>query len=103
MFALLLSKTPTTSPNPRNQIRKVPLQRYSVVLDLNRGLIHREVYIVGRERSVHLRPGCTAFLNWLSSRAVLSFWSSIANQNIHLVVDVVLQFTSLKREDVQVL
>ena len=74
-----------------------------MVLDLNRVLVHRGGYIAGRERSVHLRPGCTAFLDWLSSRAVLSFWSSIADRNICRVVDVVLQFTSLKREDMQVL
>ena len=66
-------------------------------------LVHRGGYIAGRERSVHLRPGCTAFLDWLSSRAVLSFWSSIADRNIRPVVDVVLQFTSLNREDVQLL
>ena len=60
-------------------------------------------YIAGRERSVHLRPGCTAFLDWLSSRAVLSFWSSITDRNIRRIVDAVLQFISLNREDVQVL
>ena len=74
-----------------------------MVLDLNGVLVHWGGYIAGRERSVHLRPGCTAFLDWLSSRAVLSFWSSIADRNIHRVVDAVLQFTSLKRQDVQVL
>ena len=74
-----------------------------MVLDLNGVLVHRGGYIAGRERSVHLRPGCTAFLDWLSSRAVLSFWSSIADRNIRRVVDAVLQFTSLKRQDVQVL
>ena len=74
-----------------------------MVLDLNGVLVHRGGYIAGRERSVHLRPGCTAFLDWLSFRAVLSFWSSIADRNIHRVVDAVLQFTSLNREDVQVL
>ena len=74
-----------------------------MVLDLNGVLVHREGYIAGRERSIYLRPSCTAFLDWLSSRAVLSFWSSIADQNIRRVVDVVLQFTSLNREDVQVL
>ena len=74
-----------------------------MVLDLNGVLVHRGGYIAGRERSVHLRPGCTAFLDWLSSRAVLSFWSSIADRNIRRVVDDVLQFTSLNREDVQVL
>ena len=67
-----------------------------MVLDLNGVLVHRGEYIAGRERSVHLRPGCTAFLDWLSSRAMLSFWSNIADRNIHRVVDVVLQFTSLK-------
>ena len=74
-----------------------------MVLDLNGVLVHRGGYIVGKERSVHLRPGCTAFLDWLSSRAVLSFWSSIADRNIRRVVDAVLQFTSLKGQDVQVL
>ena len=74
-----------------------------MVLDLNGVLIHQGIYVAGRERSVHLRPGCTAFLDWLSSRAMLSFWSSIADRNIHRVVDTVLQFTSLKQEDVQVL
>ena len=74
-----------------------------MVLDLNGVLVHRGGYIAGRERSVHLRPSCTAFLDWLSSRAVLSFWSSIADRNIRRVVDVVFQFTSLNREDVQVL
>ena len=74
-----------------------------MVLDLNGVLIHRGVYVAGKERSIHLRPGCIAFLDWLSSRAVLSFWSSIADKNIHRVVDAVLQFISLKREDVQVL
>ena len=74
-----------------------------MVLDLNGVLVHRGGYIAGRERYVHLRPGCTAFLDWLSSRAVLSFWSNIADRNIRQVVDVVLQFTSLKRQDVQVL
>ena len=74
-----------------------------MVLDLNGVLVHRRGYIAGRERSVHLRPGCTAFPDSLSSRAVLSFWSSITDRNIRRVVDVVLQFTSLKREDVQVL
>ena len=74
-----------------------------MVLDLNGVLVHRGEYIAGRERSVHLRPGCTALLDWLSSWAVLSFWSSIANRNIRRVVDAVLQFTSLKRQDVQVL
>ena len=74
-----------------------------MVLDLNGVLVHRGRYIVGRERSVHLKPGCTAFLDWLSSRVVLSFWSSIADRNIRRVVDAVLQFTSLNREDVQVL
>ena len=34
---------------------------------------------------------------------MLSFWSSIADRNIHRVVDIVLQFTSLKRDDAQVL
>ena len=34
---------------------------------------------------------------------MLSFWSSIADRNIHRVVDVVLHFTSLKQKDVQVL
>ena len=34
---------------------------------------------------------------------MLTFWSSIANQNIHRVVDDVLQFTSLKRENVEIL
>ena len=67
-----------------------------MVLDLNGVLIHQGVYVADKERSVHLRPGGTAFLDWLSSRAVLSFWSSIADRNIHQVVDVVLQFTSLK-------
>ena len=71
-----------------------------MVLDLNGVLIHRGVYIAGRERSIQLRPYCTAFLDWLFSRAVLSFWSSIADRNILQVVDVVLQFTSLKQEDV---
>ena len=74
-----------------------------MVLDLNGVFVHRGGYIAGRERSIHLRPGCTAFLDWLSSRTVLSFWSNIADQNIHRVVDAVLQFTSLKQEDVQVL
>ena len=74
-----------------------------MVLDLNGVLVHRGGYIAGREHSVHLRPGCTAFLDWLSSWTVLSFWSSIADRNIRRVVDVVLQFTSLNREDVQVL
>ena len=74
-----------------------------MVLDLNGVLIHRGVYVASRESSIHLRPGCIAFLDWLSSRAVLSFWSSITDRNIHRVVDAVLQFTSLKREDVQVL
>ena len=74
-----------------------------MVLDLNGVLVHRGGYIAGRERSVHLRPGCTTFLDWLSSRAVLSFWSNIADQNIRRVVDAVLQFTSLNREDVPVL
>ena len=74
-----------------------------MVLDLNGVLVHWGGYIVGRERSVHLRPGCIAFLDWLSSRAVLSIWSSIAGRNIRRVVDAVLQFTSLNREDVQVL
>ena len=74
-----------------------------MVLDLNGVLVHRGGYIAGRERSVHFRPGCTTFLDWLSSRAVLSFWSSIADRNIRRVVDAVLQFTSLKRQDVQVL
>ena len=74
-----------------------------MVLDLNGVLVHRGGYIAGRERFVHLRPGCTAFLDWLSSRAVLSFWSSIADRNVRRVVDAALQFTSLKREDVQVL
>ena len=74
-----------------------------MILDLNGILVHRGEYIAGKERSVHLRPGCTAFLDWLSSRAVLSFWSNITDRNIHRVVDTVLQFTSLKREDVQVL
>ena len=74
-----------------------------MVLDLNGVLVHRGGYIAGRERVVHLRAGCTAFLDWLSSRAVMSSWSNIADQNIHRVVDDVLQFTSLKREDVQVL
>ena len=74
-----------------------------MVLDLNGVLIHRGVYVAGREHSVHLRPGCTAFLDWLSSRAVLSFWSSITDRSIHRVVDAVLQFTSLKQEVVEVL
>ena len=74
-----------------------------MVLDLNGVLVHRGGYIAGRERSVHLRPGCTAFLDWLCSRAVLSFWSSIADRNIRRVLDAVLQFTSLKRQDVHVL
>ena len=74
-----------------------------MVLDLNGILVHRGGYIAGRERSLYLRPSCTAFLDWLSSRVVLSFWSSIADRNIRRVVDAVLQFTSLKREDVQVL
>ena len=74
-----------------------------MVLDLNGVLVHRGGYIAGREHSVYLRPGCTAFLDWLSSRAVLSFWSSIADRNICRVVDAVLEFTSLKRQDVQVL
>ena len=74
-----------------------------MVLDLNGVLVYRGGYIAGRECSVHLRPGCTAFLDWLCSRAVLSFWSSIADRNIRRVVDAVLQFTSLKRQDVQVL
>ena len=74
-----------------------------MVLDLNGVLVHRGGYIAGRERSIHLRPGCTAFLDWLSSHAVLSFWSSIADRNICRVMDVVLQCTSLKRKDVQVL
>ena len=74
-----------------------------MVLDLNGVLVHRGGYIAGRERSVHLEHGCIAFLDWLSSRAVLSFWSSIAGRNIRRVVDVVLQFTSLNREDVRVL
>ena len=91
------------APNPRIPIKKVPLRRYSVVLDLNGVLVHRGGYIVGRECSVHLRPSCTAFLDWLSSRAMLSFWSSIADRNIRRVVDAVLQFTSSNREDVQVL
>ena len=71
-----------------------------MVLDLNGVLVHRGGYIASRERSVHLRPSCTAFLDWLSSRVVLSFWSSITDRNIHRVVDAILQFTSLKREDV---
>ena len=71
-----------------------------MVLDLNGVLVHREGYIAGREHSVHLRPGCTEFLDWLSSRAMLSFWSSIVDRNIRQIVDVVLQFTSLNREDV---
>ena len=74
-----------------------------MVLNLNGVLIHRGVYVAGRERSVQLRLGCATFLDWLSSRAVLFFWNSIANRNIHQVVDAILQFTSLKREDVQVL
>ena len=74
-----------------------------MVLDLNGVLVHRGGYIAGRERSVHLRLGCTAFLDWLSSRAILSFWSSIADRNIRRVVNAVLQFTSLKRQNVQVL
>ena len=74
-----------------------------MVLDLNGVLVYQGGYIAGRERSVHLRPGCTAFLDWLSSRAVLSFWSNIADRNICQVVDAVLHFTSLKRQDVQVL
>ena len=74
-----------------------------MVRDLNGVLVHRGGYIAGKECSVHLRPGCTAFLDWLSSRAVLSFWSNIADRNIRRVVDTVLQFTSLKRQDVQVL
>ena len=74
-----------------------------MVLDLNGVLIHRGVYVAGKERSVQLKPGCTAFLDWLSSQAVLFFWSSIMDRNIHRVVDDVFQFTSLKREDVQVL
>ena len=74
-----------------------------MVLDLNGVLVHRGGYIARREHSVHLRPGCTTFLDWLSSRAVLSFWSSIADENIRRVVDAVLQFTSLNREDVPVL
>ena len=74
-----------------------------MVLDLNGVLVHRWVYVAGGERSVHLRPGCTAFLDWLSSQAVLSFWSSITDRNIHRVVDAVLHFTSLEQEDVQVL
>ena len=74
-----------------------------MVLDLNGVLVHWGGYIAGRERSVHLRPGYTTFLDWLSSRAVLSFWSSIADRNIRRVVDAILQFTSLNQEDVQVL
>ena len=74
-----------------------------MVLDLNGVLVHRGGYIAGRERSVHLKPSCIAFLDWLFSCAVLFFWSSIADQNIRRVVDAVLQFTSLKRQDVQIL
>jgi hypothetical protein len=88
---------------PEKVIGKVPLRRYSVVLDLNGVLIYRGVYVAGRERSVKLRPGCSAFLDWLSSQALVSFWTSIADKNISRVVDVVLQGTSLKREGVQVL
>ena len=61
-----------------------------MVLDLNGVLVLRRGYIAGKERSVHLRPGCTAFLDWLSSRVVLSFWSSIADRNIRRVVDAIL-------------
>ena len=74
-----------------------------MVLDLNGVLVHRGGYIAGRERFVQLRSGCTAFLDWISSRAVLSFWSSIVDQNIRRVLNAVLQFTSLNREDVQIL
>ena len=74
-----------------------------MVLDLNGVLVHQGGYIAGRECSVYLRLGCTAFLDWLSSRAVLSFWSSITDRNICQVVDTIFQFTSLNREDVQVL
>ena len=58
---------------------------------------------MGKKRFVQLRLGCAAFLDWFSSQAVLSFWNSIADRNILRVVDVVLQDTSLKQKDVQVL
>ena len=74
-----------------------------MVLDLNGVLIFRGVYVADRERSVKKRPGCSAFLDWLSSQAVVSFWSSIAEQNINRVLDAVLEGTSLKRDHVPVL
>lgn len=74
-----------------------------MVLDLNGVLIFRGVYVAGRERSVKLRPGCSAFLDWLSSKALVSFWSSIADKNIHRVIDAVLEGTSLKRDHVPLL
>ena len=42
-------------------------------------------------------------MDWLSSQAVLSIWSSIADRNIHQVVDAILHSTSLKQKNVQVL
>ena len=71
-----------------------------MVLDLNWVLIYQGVYVAGRERSVKLRPGCSAFLDWLSSQAMVSSWSSITDKNIYRVVDAVLKGTSLKREGV---
>ena len=74
-----------------------------MVLDLNGVLINHGVYVVDRERSRKLKPGCATFLDWLSSQVVMSFWNSIADRNILRVVDAILQGTSLKRKDVQVL
>lgn len=74
-----------------------------MVLDLNGVLIFRGVYVAGRERSVKVRPGCSAFIDWLSSQALVSFWSSIAEHNIYPMVDAVLEGTILKRDHVVVL
>jgi hypothetical protein len=94
---------PLLSSVPAKVIGKVPGRRYSVVLDLNGVLVHRGNFVKGKQRPIMIRPGCQEFLNWLSNHAMVAFWTSIAARNIPQTLPVVLQGTSFKLPDVQVL
>ena len=97
-FSMVIADSAGQKAPPLRTLNEVPIQKYTIVLDLNGVLLHRT--FVHNRPDVQRCPGVPCFLNWLRRKANVAFWSSVTPKNLVRLLDIVLEGSSFSARDV---